>query len=163
MITDAQLLLFAVAGGFPVLFFLIILFMDLRDSGNCKFLYFESEKIARMISQKVLDGRVKIKKKIFQVDNAVPPVIKSGLLFKSYRPLYFIKHDRAVPFKIDAKGFSSERSPENLKNLIENKTLDQLLTPKQSGGMQIIMIAIGLVIGFLMAYALISSGMIKMS
>lgn len=159
-LNEAEFFVYFLAIGLPALIFLVLLFLDIMGAKKSVVLYFESNKIARFISIGVKDGMTQIKKKRFFVDTSSPPVVMGGMLLRSFRPLYIFKHDRAVPMKVSKMGLESERSPENLKNLMENKTLDQLLTPKSSGGVQLLFLIMGIVIGGLLAYALIQSGVI---
>jgi len=162
-LNEAELLFWLLGLGLPVIMFMLLIFIDMMGAKKSVVLYFESNKIARFLSIGVKDGMTQIKKKRFFVDTSSPPVVMGGILIRSFRPLYIFKHDRAVPMKVSKQGLESERSPENLKNLMENKTLDQLLTPKSSGGVQLLFLIMGIVIGGLLAYALLQSGVIPSS
>lgn len=156
-----DLLLIFVGLVFPFLLVLILVWYDMKGAKNAFFIYFHSDKVAELISERVKDGLMELRKKVYIVDKAMPPVIRAGIFVKSFRPLYILKHNRAIPFSFGDEGKAyADRSPENVKNMFDNKTLDQLLTPKTSGGLSIIVFAIGLTIGLLVMYALVASGVI---
>ena len=146
---------------FGLLMFFVLLFYDMKDAKKAIIWYFESDKIVKQMASSVKDGMVQIHKKLFFVDKNIPPSMATGLIVKSQRPVYVFKHNQPVPMSVTEKGIKAEHSPENLKNFRENKTLEALLTVK-SEGMSLIWIAVGLVIGALLMYVLITSGAITM-
>lgn len=140
----------------PILMVLIFAILDFASSKKARILYFESEKQCRMMNKKIKDGMFNIKDKTFYVDKATPPMIPAGSLFKTLRPFYAIKHDKAIPLVFTTKGLSTI-SASNLKKLIENKTLAQLLQPQGRDKFAIIMLIIGGVMGGLIGYLLSAS------
>jgi hypothetical protein len=144
--------------GTPLLIFIVLVIMDMKENNKAKVLYFESEKLCRMLSREVKDGAIRIRDKLIAVDKAHPAHIPSGMIVKSYRPFYVVKHDKALPFKFTDNGIEVI-SGSNLKNLTENKTLDQLLSPKNSSNAAILFLIIGAVIGGLFGYIL-AKGMV---
>lgn len=147
---------------FTLIMFFVLLFFDMKDAKKSIILYFESDKIMKLISGNVKDGMVQIHKKLFFVDKNIPPVMSSGLIVRSQRPVYAFKHNQPVPLVISEKGVKAEHSPENLKNFRENKTLEQLLTVKTEG-MMLIWLAVGLLVGGLGMYVMIASKVIGIS
>lgn len=158
---DDTLTLVLLISSFGLLMFFVLLYYDMKDAKKAIVWYFESDKIVKQVSSAVKDGMIQIHKKLFFVDKNVPPVMSTGLIVKSQRPVYVFKHNQPVPMTISEKGIKAEHSPENLKNFRENKTLEQLLTVKTEG-MSLIWIAVGLIIGALLMYVLISSGALQM-
>lgn len=151
ILTDPTFLLVIISLGFPFLMLLVLVAMDMIDSKKAKILYFDSENLCKMIGKKVKDGVVEIKKKQIHVDRVRPLNYLSGFLVKSYRPLYIIKHDKALPCKFTEKGIEVI-SATNLKNLVENKTLDALLQPKQNNSMLFMVLVMGLICGAAVGY-----------
>jgi len=141
----------------PVIPIFMILLMDVMGLKKAVILYFETEKMLRMKTVSIKDGMVKMGKKKFYVDKNKPPMIPMGILIKPLRPLYIFKWDRAVPSEITSSGIDSKISPTNLTNLIENKTLDQLLTPKGANKAVLLWFIMGLVIGGLAGFVLLKS------
>lgn len=145
----------------PVAFFV---YMVLNDSLNAKkavVLKYDSEKQAVLVDKKVVDGIISIKDDKYYVDEHDATLIRgTGYIVKSFRPFYVIKHDRVLPQTFGEKGIE-ELSPQNLKKLMDNKILSQLLTPQDAGKMQIMMVFIGVVLGAMVMYMAVSQGWIK--
>lgn len=135
----------------------MILLMDIIGLKKAVILYFETEKLIRMKTVGIKDGMVKMGKKKFYVDKSKPPMIPMGTLIKPLRPVYVFKWDRSLPMDITSSGIKTEVSPTNLTNLIENKTLDQLLTPKGANKAVILWFIMGAVIGGLIGFVLVKS------
>lgn len=138
----------------PVGFIIILVIIDMTTNKKAKLLYFETEKLARLMNINVKDGMINIKKKKFFLDQVKPASIPSGILVKSFRPFYVVKWDKAVPLNFSKEGLKGEQSAENLKNLVENKTLDAFLRPKDAGKQQMLFFIIGAVMGGLIGYVL---------
>jgi hypothetical protein len=135
----------------------LILLMDVWGLKKCVILYFETEKLIRMKTVSVKDGMVKMGKRRFYVDKSRPAMIPMGILIKPLRPLYVFKWDRSIAMDVSSAGLKSEGSPENLTNLLQNKTLDQLLTPKGSSKQVLLFMIMGLVMGGLAGFILAKS------
>lgn len=142
----------------PLLLLIIIVIKDARDAKKSIVLYLESEKHGYLIDKYVDDGQIQMGKKIFHVDEENPLVVPSGMLVKSQRPFYILKWDKAVPLRILDKGLKVI-APENLKAFMENKTLNQLLSPKDSNKMAIIMMIIGVLMGGMAGFIIAKFGL----
>lgn len=140
------LILFCI--GIPVAMFGIMLLMEIRNSKKSIIFYFESESVLNSLMTKIKDGRIFLGKKQISVDKSSPLQMRSGFMFKSYKPVYFIKHNLALPLKFTTNGIKVYTG-ENLKHLVENKTLEQLLKPKDAGRQVIMFLILGVIIGCL--------------
>lgn len=149
---SSELLLYIVALGAPVLIIGYILWMDIKNAKKSVVLYFSSEKECSLLDKSVEDGLIKFGKKSVLVDQEAPPLLKNqGMFLKTYRPLHIVKWDRALPHEFSEDGIKII-SGTNLKNLIENKTLDKLLEPKGQDKMMLLWLALGLVLGVVLGY-----------
>lgn len=149
---DLLTIIFAVAIGIPVLVIAFMIWLDLKNAKKSVVLYFISEKQAELIDKEVNNGLITIGKRSIAVDTEKPLLLKAqGVFLKSFRPFHIIKHDRALPHHFTDKGVKIITG-ENLKSLIENKTLDKLLQPKGADKMQILFLILGIVIGAIMGY-----------
>ena len=115
-------------------------------------IYFESEKIAKVLRIAPKDNIITIGKKEYIVDKAKSVMIKIGTLIKGFVPLYVIKNDKVLPLEFMDKGIKTQIDPESLKALRENKTLGALLTPKSDATTVFLYIGIGLIMGGLGGY-----------
>lgn len=131
-----------------------IVFYYLVDRTKSIFYYFDTENTARMIKRDVKDGTVIITNgketpKTYVLDKTKPKMTKT---FFGWKPTYFVKWNNALPMEIDlgeGKLSKSEVTPENITNLLEMKTIDKLLSPKQEKFNMILFLAIGVVVGIL--------------
>lgn len=148
-----------------IILFFGIMYMIYSDSKSAKkafVLRYVSEKQAEILDLKVKDGILTIGKEKHYVDEDDATLIKgTGYLIKAFRPLYVIKWNSVMPQSFTKDGIKA-LSPENLENFLNNKTLAQLLTPKDADKKMILMVVAGLVMGGLLMYTLISSGVIKL-
>jgi hypothetical protein len=143
--------------GVPVLMFLIMFLMEVRNSKKSIIFYFESESVINSLLTKIKDGRIFLGKKQVSVDKSSPLQMRTGFLFKSFKPVYFIKHNLALPLRFTTKGIKVYTG-ENLKHLVENKTLEQLLKPKGADRAIILWLILGIIIGVLVGILLASYG-----
>lgn len=141
----------------PVVPVLLILLMDVSGLKRAVVLYFETEKLVRMKTVSIRDGMVRMGKRRFYVDKGRPAMIPMGTLIKPLRPLYVFKWDKAIAMDLSSSGLKSDVSPNNLTNLIENKTLDQLLTPKGVNKGILLWFIMGLVIGGLLGFVIVKA------
>jgi hypothetical protein len=139
------------------------------------FLYFDTNKVGKLIKRTIKDGFVEIEDKLFMVDEANPLLIKSG---QGYKPLYIVKWSNVAPstninekvqkpleklspeFNDDLSG--GEMTPEMLRKLTGLKILGNMIKTKpktELGG--IWMLILGLIAGFGILYSLIAFGIIK--
>jgi len=151
------LIILFLAIGSPLIMAFGLLLMDIWGLKKSIILYFDTDKTAKFMRRKVKEGVIKIGKKRYFVDKIKPPSIPSGIFIKPFRHLYILKWNRAVPLEITERGIEVGRSPSNLSNLMENKTLDQLLTPKKHGKEIILYLIIGVVMGAMFGYILAGS------
>lgn len=136
-----------------------LVFYYLMDRTKSIFYYFDTENTARMIKRDVKDGSVVIGNgkdiaKTFILDKTKPKLTKT---FFGWKPTYFVKWNNALPMIIDleeGKLKKSELSPENITNMLEMKTIDKLLSPKQEKFNMILFLAIGVVVGILAGLSL---------
>ena len=147
---NEELILWGVVFGLPFLMLLIVLFLERRNSKKAVILYFESNSICRIIHKKVEDGLVKFNDKIHHVGTTKPYHLPSGFIMKTWKPFYILHYNSATPLSIH----KTEKiiSGASLKALYENKTLQQLLTPKSSSGQMILFLLVGAAIGAIMGY-----------
>jgi hypothetical protein len=141
--------------GIPVLMFLVLFLIEVRNSKKSLIIYFESESVINSLLTKIKDGRIFLGKKQISVDKSNPLQMRTGFMFRSYKPVYFIKHNLALPLKFTAKGIRVYTG-ENLKHLVENKTLEQLLKPKGEDRKIILYLILGVIIGILAGIVLAS-------
>lgn len=144
----------------PVLIIFVILFTDIKDAKKALVLFYKTKNQGDFMDLPVKNGIIQIKENKYYADETDVTLVPSGILLKSLRPLYVIKWDRVLPHKFTEKGLQM-MSAENLTNFIENKTLTQLLTPKDAGKMTIVFLIVGVVMGALLMHTLVSSGYIK--
>lgn len=142
----------------PLLLLIIVVIKDARDARKSIVLYLESEKHGYLLDKSVDSGQIQMGKKIFHVDEENPLVVPSGMLVKSQRPFYILKWDKAIPLRILDKGLKVI-TPENLKSFMENKTLNQLLSPKDSNKMAIVMMIIGVLMGSMAGFIIAKFGL----
>lgn len=147
----ADILLILVMMGFPLGLLGFLVWRDAKDAKKAIVLFFQSEKQAFFMDKAVKEGMVEMGKRRFYVDEEHAPSVSSGFLVRSFRPLYAIKWDSSLPLKFTQKGMKF-MSPSNLKNFMDNKALDQLLTPKGSDKMFIVALIIGGLMGGLVGY-----------
>lgn len=148
---DILLTLFMV--GVPFLFILVVFWKDSRSAGKALILHFKSERQAEFMDKHVSEGVIKIGKKVTYVDEENPVLVRDGIFFKHWRPLHIVKWNMALPLKFSKDGMRVISSA-NLKNFMDNKTLEQLLTPKGASKLAIIMFVMGLIMGVLVGYVL---------
>lgn len=149
-----QDLLLLVSAGVPVGMLLIFMIFESWGAKKDLFLYFDTETNCKLLKKKIKDGGVQIGKKTISLDKVRPLTIIVGtLLSKSVKRLYVVKWNKALPLKFTSSGISII-SGENLKNVMDNKTLDQLLTPKGGNKMALIYLIMGLVMGGLIGYVI---------
>lgn len=152
-----EIILYIIAFGVPIGYFIVMVARDAMSASKSLILYYESEKIARLIEQKVHDGIIEIGKKSYYVDEAHPTLVQGeGHIVKPFRPFHVVRWNMVLPQTFDKDGIKT-MSATNMKNFMENKALDQLLTPKGAGNFSILIliigVAIGGVVGFLIAQA----------
>lgn len=140
------LILFCI--GIPIAMFGILFLIEVRNTKKSLILYFETENLMNSLLTKIKDGRIFLGKKQISVDKASTLHMRTGFLFKSYKPVYVIKHNLALPLHFTKAGIKVYTG-ENLKHLVENKTLEQLLKPKGADKAIILYLVIGVVIGLL--------------
>lgn len=153
----ALMLLMFMTFGFPLLILFIFFLIEMMNSKKSMFLFFDTTYHCRLIRQKIKDGKVKIGKKIFFIGDYKPKLLRTGSLFKSYKPFYILRHDVANPYRFDDENLEIKITPENVKYLSRNTTLEQLLRGATGSGAWLWLI-IGLVMGILIGYMLVSSG-----
>jgi hypothetical protein len=154
----ATLYLVLILIGFPIATIGLLLYYDLRGLGKSIIMYWETEKVAKMMRKEAKDGVIQIGKKRILVDKSVHEgMIKHGIFVRALRPLYMIKWNKPIPMKVTEKGLELSHDAENLKNLIENKTLAQLLTPAGKGKEALLFLLIGAVMGGLAGYIVATS------
>ena len=129
-----------------------IIIMDSRQLGKATILYFESDKEARIVRQKVKDGVVQMGDKTWLVDKAKPFIIPVGNFIRGFSPLYIIKWNQAEPLTMEKAKITSAVTPENLSRLLQNKTLANLLNPQETTQTMILYIVIGIAIGAMGGY-----------
>lgn len=156
----ADILLWIVLFGMPFLIFLYFVVQDSLSAKKSLVLYYETEKVARLIEKKVEDGMIDIGKKRYYVDEANPPLVPTGTIVRSWRPFHVVKWNVALPQTFERDGVKTMTAT-NLKNFMENKALDQLLTPKGESKVAILVFIIGAVMGGLIGYLIANSGVIK--
>ena len=140
------LILFCI--GLPVILFGILFLIEVRNSKKSIVFYFETESVMNSFLTKIKDGRIFLGKKQISVDKTQPVHMRTGFLFKSFKPVYILKHNLALPLKFTNQGIRVYTG-ENLKHLVENKTLEQLLKPKGADRAIILYLVIGIIIGVL--------------
>lgn len=153
MALDPILVLLLYVIGIPLAFMFFLIFMDMLTLRKASVLYLESEQIGKLRKAKVKDGAIKFKQKIIHVDKIKPLMINAGFFIKGRVPFYVIKHDIALPLYF-SKGGIKVMTGENLRKLIENKTLEKLLTPKDSNKGIFLYMIFGLVVGGILGYLL---------
>ena len=145
------LILLPIIGILPIVMLLIL---DILSVKKAIILYFDTEKTAKFVNTTIKDGLATIQNKQFYLDKVKPVMIRSGILIKPFKPLYVLKWNKAIPMEFSKNGLESTTSAENLKNLIENKTLTNLLTPKGEPATMIMFLVIGAVVGGLVGYTI---------
>jgi hypothetical protein len=119
-------------------------------------LFWITDKVCELRGAKLDNGLVKIKKKTFQVDKSQPYFFMStgSFLRKKLTPLYILKHNSPFPLQMPPIG-KLQYSSENITNLLELKTLDNILqTPGQNKANTIMFLAIGAAMGGLVSAVL---------
>jgi hypothetical protein len=119
-------------------------------------LFWITDKVCELRGAKLDNGLVKIKKKTFQVDKSQPYFFMSrgSFLRKKLTPLYILKHNSPFPLQMPPIG-KLQYSSENITNLLELKTLDNILqTHGQNKANTIMFLAIGAAMGGLVSAVL---------
>ena len=136
----------------------------IQDRNKSMFIYFDTENTARIIKKDARDGSVVVPegqvKKTYILDKTKPKLVKT---FFGWKPTYFISWNKPLPMEVDVtegKMNKSSISPENLTNMLEMKSIDKLLNPKQDKLNILMLIALGVVLG-MMAGILVAKYMIK--
>ena len=159
--TLAMFLLVFICAGMPMLAVFFIMLMDSRGSKKTKFLYIDSPNHCRMINQIVKEGEVKVGKKNYILGDIKPKLIRSGIFFKVFKPLYVLRWNNPHPYTFDDENREIKLTSESTKLLSRNTTLETLLKGGGSGGAWL-WIIIGLAIGFMLGYIILSTGIIPM-
>lgn len=154
-------LLIVILIGFPMLAVFIIMLFESMGSKKTKFLFFESKDHCRMINKYIKDGKVKIGKKEFIIGETKPKLIRSGTLFRVFKPFYVLNHKNIKPYQWHDENLDINLTTESGKLLSRNTTLETLLKGGQSGGAWI-WIIIGIVIGVMIGYMLVSAGILPL-
>lgn len=139
----------------------VVVWFYLQDRTKSLFHYFDTENTARMIKRDAKDGSVIIANgketpKTFILDKTKPKLTKT---FFGWKPTYYLKWNNALPMEIDLENGKLNKSaltPENITNLLEMKTIDKLLSPKQEKFNMILFLAIGVVVGILCGISIMS-------
>jgi hypothetical protein len=145
--------------GFPMIAVFVIMMIESMGSKKTKFLFFESKDHCRMLNQYVKDGKVKIGKKEFHIGDTKPKLMKTGTLFRVFKPLYVLNHKNIRPYQWNDEAMEINLTTESGKLLSRNTTLETLLKGGQGGGAWIFII-IGIVIGVMVGYMLVSAGVL---
>jgi len=125
-------------------------------------LYWITDKVCMFRTQKLDSGIIKIKKKTFQVDKSQPYfyVRKKLLGGQKVFPMYMLKHNTPYPLQVPS-GKKLQYSSENITNLLELKTLDNILKPPETRKVDTIMfILVGVIMGALISAILFLTKMI---
>lgn len=142
---------------FMIGIFVLMLFLFERSkNGKAIIMNYITENLVNFMDRKVDDGSILIGKKQIHVDKVEPITVRTGRLMRTHRPLYVIKWNLALPLRHSREGIKVVTG-ENLKHLVENKTLEQLLKPKGSDGKVWLYLVLGIVLGIMAGY--IISGM----
>lgn len=153
----AFLLLMLLTFGFPLIILFVFFLIEIVNSKKSVFLFFDTTYHCRIIKQKIKDGKVKIGKKIFFIGDYKPKLLRTGSLFKSYKPFYVLRYDVPNPYKFNDENLEIKISPENVKYLSRNTTLENLLRGATGSGAWLWLL-IGLIMGILIGYVMVSSG-----
>lgn len=129
-----------------------------------KVLYWITDKACVLKTQKLENGIIRIKKRSFSVDKSRPYFFFQKSLFgQKVFPIYLLKHNSPYPLVL-APSQKLKYSSENITNLLELKTLDNILKPTETRKADVIMyILIGAVMGALMSAVLFLSKAIPVS
>ncbi len=134
-----------------------------RISGTPTILYYDTDYTCKLIRGKIKgDGSFRIDERTFDFTKGKPAILtvkrKGGR--NSTHPFYLLKYDNMNPINI-AKTNSSVPTPEEATRLINLRTLETL-SRIEGGKMRkaplLILMIIGVVIGFLTAFFLIKGG-----
>lgn len=147
-IPESILILYAVSLLIPVV---VIIVFDALRLGKINVLYFETEKLVRILRVRAKDGIIKIQNKHFSVDKSNTAMMPEGIIIRGLNPMLVIKWNRVMPLKFTAQGITGI-TPENLKALTENKTFDRMLQRKSEDKTILMFMGIGLLIGALAGY-----------
>jgi len=126
-----------------------------------KILFWVTDKVVQFRTHKLNSGIIKIKKKTFQVDKSQPYFYVQKRLFgQKVFPMYILKHNSPYPLQVSPSG-KLQYSSENITNLLELKTLDNILKPPETRKVDTIMfILVGVIMGALISAVLFLTKMI---
>ena len=140
----------------------ILMIIESIGSKKTKFLYFDTPNHCRLVNEYVKEGKATIGKKEFKLGDSRPKLIRQGTLFRVFKPFYILRWNHPYPYEFDETNLQINLTPESAKLLSRNTTLETLL--KGGGGsMPWLWLIIGVVIGVLIGYMLISTGLIPVT
>jgi hypothetical protein len=128
-----------------------------------RFLYFDTNKTARMIRKRKLDenGAVKIQGKKFSIKGAKPIIYKRPVGVSS---MYILRHDSTTPLEFNSGGFGPPNiSPAELQELTKLTEMKAMLNKqKRDTGFIIILSVVGFMMGFLMCFVFFAAKIIAL-
>jgi hypothetical protein len=122
-------------------------------------LYHESEDVVVLRKGKLIDGMLDTGDKMFNVDSVKPKLLKTAM---GYSPIYMVKWDCTTPsedfhFKPD-----KDVNPQVLKKTMSLQILGNMLKLKKQMP-SLFLIIMGVALGGILIYSLISAKVIKIS
>jgi len=137
---------------------------------KAKVLFFVTEKLCKVVTKKIDEGKLKYdKNNYYDVDNVKPVMLEHGNpwtfgLTRKMSPFYMLKWNLASPIKMDMdspdKNFTYY-TPKTMKTMSKNATLQTLMTLRAMEGKDMLMwIIIGAVIGYMAGIIFPLSGIV---
>jgi hypothetical protein len=131
---------------------------------NGTFLYFESERTARMVNKPIKDGKVQIDDKLFFPDRANPIMLETRL---GVKPLYILKWDSVTPAKelraMDPTFvLSKEMDPSTFRRVVDMKVMGNMLKIQKPALNPLLAVILGLAFGGFLVYYLIAYKVVKL-
>lgn len=128
-----------------------------------KVFYFDTDDMIKVFNKNVKDGRVKIGKAEFIVDNIKEPKLIEtnhwlfGRFYRRTMRFYYLYHgvSNALSYDVETESFKNTMSPEVQKKIAEQGVVKQLLALKGKDKLDIVMwLAIGGMMGLLLGIIL---------
>ena len=128
-----------------------------KKSKTSKLLYFTNDNETELVDVEINDKIFMYKGKKYYVDKARPCYISAGMFGK--KPLYIVKND--VPLTLTINKDEIVLSSDTLEEFLNMKLIKQLMTPQEANEKLFMGIAIGVVLGIIIAVVGYATKVIK--
>jgi len=128
-----------------------------KKSRTSKLLYFTNDNEAELVDIEINDKIFEYRGKKYYVDKVRPCYINTGMFGK--KPLYLIKND--IPLTLSIDNDKIVLSSDTLEEFLNMKLIKQLMTPQEANEKLFMGLAIGVVLGIIIAVIAYATKVIK--